>query len=297
MEDTRILRWLMDVDPLWSGPRADTTRPLTLQWAPSKDVQASLDLLFPGEKAKVLQFRFESDAKMSLASCLLKRRAITEICKVPWSEAIVSQDRNRKPCYQPQDGGGKEIEFNISHHGTVVALAACEGSAVKLGIDVVSINLAKDVAAVSKSGFGSWARTYDSVFSDREIDDIIHFSTSDIVDARASTIAKVRHFYAHWCLKEAYVKMTGEALLAPWLKDLEFRNVKTPKPANELGVGSEWGELVEDVEIWFHGKRVTDVKLEIQAFRSDYMIAVAASSQAVGFSPYQLLELERDIHP
>jgi len=46
--------------------------------------------------------------------------------------------------------------------------------------------------------------------------------------------SKLRNFYAHWCLKEAYIKMTGEALLAPWLRDLEFRNVRPPAAASSL---------------------------------------------------------------
>ena len=59
-------------------------------------------------------------------------------------------------------------------------------------------------------------------------------------------------------MKEAYVKMTGEALLAPWLKDLEFLNVRTPRHANELNLESEYGEAICDL----YSERVRDVKLD-----------------------------------
>lgn len=39
---------------------------------------------------------------------------------------------------------------------------------------------------------------------------------------------KLRRFYAYWALKEAYIKMVGEGLLASWLKELEFLNVTAP---------------------------------------------------------------------
>lgn len=46
----------------------------------------------------------------------------------------------------------------------------------------------------------------------------------DLADAR------LRAFYTLWCLREAYVKMTGDALLAPWLADLNFSGWQAPRP-------------------------------------------------------------------
>ncbi|KAK4913981.1 hypothetical protein LTR66_017180, partial [Elasticomyces elasticus] len=36
---------------------------------------------------------------------------------------------------------------------------------------------------------------------------------------------RMRKFYTSWALKEAYIKMVGEGLLAPWLRELEFEGV------------------------------------------------------------------------
>ncbi|KAF2456937.1 hypothetical protein BDY21DRAFT_271884, partial [Lineolata rhizophorae] len=91
--------------------------------------------------------------------------------------------------------------------------------------------------------------------------------------------AKLRRFYAFYSYKEAFIKLTGDALLAAWLRELEFRHVLAPRPGtaprcSTLGV---WGEVLVDdgVEIWLRGERVRDVRLELRAFEEDYMIATA----------------------
>ncbi len=286
-----VIRWVVDVDQLWPQTSSSATRPLTDHWAPNEAVQAALNRLSQDEKAKVLRFHFTSDAKMSLASCLLKRRAITQICEVPWHEANVTLDSNKKPLFVPEgEATGKTIALNVSHHGGLVALAACPGSATKLGIDIVSMSWA-NIATVARQGFETWVRMFEAVFSDRELNDIVNFVPPESCDPQAEIAAKLRHFNLHWAMKEAYVKMTGEGLLAPWLKDLEFLNVRTPRHANERNLESEYGEAICDVEIYLYSERVRDVKLEVQAFR-DGFLAAAASDRSIDFLPYTFLSLE-----
>ncbi|KAK0516613.1 hypothetical protein JMJ35_001216 [Cladonia borealis] len=307
MNGPKVFRWVLDVELLWPTPPDGTNglqpsaREATARWASGKESQYALSLLTPGEQAKVLRFYRPSDAKLSLASCLLKHRAIATTCEVPWSESTIGEDSNRKPCYKPSNPEGKTLEFNVSHHGTLVVLVGCSGGDVRLGVDIVRMNWDKDYATVMKEGFQSWARTYESVFSDREVQDIAHYEAPEHDDVQDTIRAKLRHFYAHWCLKEAYVKMTGEALLAPWLKDVEFRNVQVPLPTSLVVDGAPevnlWGQTCTDVEIWAHGNRVTDVQLEIQAFRDDYMIATASSHIGAQFSSFKELDLEKDVYP
>ena len=307
MNRPEVFRWVLDVQSLWPTPPDGTNglqpsgREATARWASGKEAQHALGLLTSEEQAKVLRFYRPSDAKLSLASCLLKHRAIATTCEVPWSEATIGEDSNRKPCYKPSNPKGNTLEFNVSHHGTLVALVGCSGKAVRLGVDIVRMNWDKDYATVMKEGFQSWARTYESVFSDREVQDIAHYEAPKHDDVQDTIRAKLRHFYAHWCLKEAYVKMTGEALLAPWLKDVEFRNVQVPLPTALVVDGAPevnpWGQTCTDVEIWAHGNRVTDVQLEIQAFRDDYMIATASSHIGANFSTFKELDLEKDVYP
>ena len=92
----------------------------------------------------------------------------------------------------------------------------------------------------------------------------------------------------------------GEALLSSGLKDLEFRNVMVPLARSQLTSnvqrGDEWGQTCTGVEIWFHGQRVTDVKLDYQAFQEEYIIATASSNTEVTFSTFKELNVLNDIY-
>ncbi|KAL9037426.1 MAG: hypothetical protein Q9214_005713, partial [Letrouitia sp. 1 TL-2023] len=113
--------------------------------------------------------------------------------------------------------------------------------------------------------------------------------------------AKIRHFYAHWCMKEAYVKMT--ALMAPWLQQMEFRNILDPMPASQPSLSADgrangdWGEIFTDVEIWHCGTKVRDVKMELQAFRDDYMIATTVLAPQPHLLPFRELDIKHDVYP
>ncbi len=298
-----VFRWLLDVKNLWPELDAsgNTTRS-TREWGSSRDVEPTLNLLPPEEKAKILRFHFIRDAKLCLGSYLLKHHAIAFVCHVPWTETVISEDEHRKPCYKPTDPNGQTLEFNVSHHGTLVAMVGCTGHKTKTGVDIVQMDFEKDFAAVrsDKEGFPGWAKTYASVFSDREVAEISGYTSPVASDLRNGIKAKLRHFYAHWCLKEAYVKMTGEALVASWLKELEFRNVQVPLPYSQLqseeNLGG-WGKISADVEIWFQGSRVTDVKMELQAYGEDYMIATAISDPHIPLPCFQPSDIGTWIAP
>jgi len=299
MGELQVFRWLLDVGDLWSSPSGDSQYPgATTDWAITDEVKGALDLLPSNEREKVLRFYRPRDARLSLASNLLKHRAIVRTCNILWTDAVVSEDANRKPCYIPVPPAISKVEFNISHHGTLVALVGCAGETLKLGVDVVQMNWERDSPAVLKDGFEHWANIYEAVFSEREISDIAHYCTGES-DPKEDIRAKLRHFYAHWCLKEAYIKMTGEALMAPWLKDLEFRNVNVPPSVNETTAGQGngvWGQTCGDVEIFFRGSRVTDVKMELQAYGGDYMIGTAATNVGARLDAFEKLDLVRDVY-
>lgn len=302
MDETKVFRWLLDIQSLWPAPIGGSQSPQsTAHWATGTTAQRALALLTEGERAKALRFYRPNDAKLSLGSNLLKHRAIADICRVPWSEAVSSEGAHKKPCYKPVGPSSMTLGFNVSHHGSLVALVGYPGESVQLGVDIVRMNWEKDYTTVMKDGFEAWANVYEMVFSDREIKDIAGFVPPTQRTQQDEIRAKLRHFYAHWCLKEAYVKMTGEALLASWLKDLEFRNVQVPMPASQTHasgqVEGDWGQICGGVEIWFYGKRVTDVKLEIQSFREDYMIATASSSMETDLAVFTELDIERDVYP
>ncbi|KAI5308448.1 hypothetical protein KEM55_005666 [Ascosphaera atra] len=168
---------------------------------------------------------------------------------------------------------------------------------------------------------------FSEVFSDREIEDMktrgtlagrVHpaFMGSQLADC-TSIEYRLRLFYTYWALKEAYIKMTGEALLAPWLRDLEFVDVEVPErpsqsqrkqstsslsrngqmtpispssPSQPQSSSSSaddahtpFGPPHETVAATLNGAKVDNVRLEVAAFESDYIFATAARGR--GFGP------------
>lgn len=300
MAPPQVFRWVLDVQPEWPCPDVTKSgRDAAPRWALEKDTKRALELLPAFEREKILRFYHTRDAKLSLGSQLLKHYAVVQTCSVPWPETVISKDQHHKPCYIPANGTDRQVEFNVSHHGYLVALVGCTNRDIQLGVDVVQVDTNKDIPRVRQEGWPSWVNTYEAVFSDQEVQDIVSWEPSKSLRNEDILKAKLRHFYAHWCLKEAYVKMTGEALMAPWLKDMEFRNVQVPRAAGEVRNVTDddpWGEICSDVEIWRHGVKLTEVKMELQAFRDDYMIGTAVSSLKASILSYQILDLQRNVY-
>lgn len=221
-----------------------------------------------------------------------------------------------KPCALLPDGSHAPIEFNVSHQNGLVALVGCNDPEAELGVDIVCTNERTEYnyKLIDREGFDGWVDIYEEIFSEEEMWDMKYnldpFPLLDGTEVTAEMLgrydrvckrgqlvfatlpsgekrklssdliidAKLRKFYVYWCFKEAYVKLDGEALLAKWIKELEFKNVRAPQqgaPAR-CAVYGTWGERVCDSEVWLKRRRLTDVRLEIQSFEEDFMIGVAA---------------------
>jgi 4'-phosphopantetheinyl transferase len=158
------------------------------------------------------------------------------------------------------------------------------------------------------------------VFSQRELETIKSAAAPQNVDGvhqvslEQSIGYRIRLFYTYWALKEAYIKMTGEALLAPWLRELEFTNVVVPKPTaeryNSGDCGSSvWGAPETGIQVWLHGEKVNEARIEVVAFERDYLIATAGRGGGFGnptgdeaetmakWDAFRRIDLEADISP
>ncbi|KAK5674591.1 hypothetical protein LTR17_027801 [Elasticomyces elasticus] len=207
---------------------------------------------------------------------------------------------------------------------------------VMVGVDIVCVNERESaMLTIEQEGFDGWVDIYDAVFSDEErwtmkydVDyvtllDGTHLPAKDVgrndrVLRRNQSLtcvtqtgaehifssdllldAKLRRFYTYFCYKEAYIKLAGEALLAPWLKQLEFFNVRSPKPGvvARCSTHGTWGEEVDDVEVKLHGRVVDDVKMKIQAFEEDFMISCAIQGNINGLKipAFKKLNLQQDV--
>ena len=236
------------------------------------------------------------------------------------------------------------MDFNVSHQAGIVSLIAVVGMGeedkVEVGTDVVCWDerLVQDYAQIEKEGFFEWVDIHGDVFAESEVSymklapvdlglELTGFGRDAIsrcqrrhemvavmkdertimVESNSIIDAKLRRFYACWCLREAYIKMTGEALLAPWLKKLEISDVKAPaakEPSSDIssdGVSLEEGDIESDFTIYFKGKLVTNVKMELVALGTDYMIGGAMRPAAklgewgLRLGKWRHLDLESDI--
>lgn len=279
-----IVQWIVDTRELW--PEAEKTAQLETVAA------RALALLTADERKSVLRYLFVRDAKMSLASQLLKHYVISRCCDVAWWDTKITRNTKTKPIYVDPTTGKSPIEFNVSHQAGLVALVASYGyddgeeGAVDVGVDVVCVNerADRDHAMINKEGWPSFVGTYADVFAPGEASYLKYQILSAIRGAlppgatpKQVTDFKLRCFYTLWCLREAYVKMTGEALLAPWLKVLEFRNFKPPKPQEGFatGVRADGEDVVREHEIWFEGNKVEDANVCLRALGPDYMTCTA----------------------
>ena len=82
--------------------------------------------------------------------------------------------------------------------------------AVQAALNRLSQDEKANIATVARQGFETWVRTFDVVFSDRELDDIVNFVPPESCDPQAEIAAKLRHFNVHWAMREAYMKMTED---------------------------------------------------------------------------------------
>ncbi|OBT61277.1 hypothetical protein VE03_09373 [Pseudogymnoascus sp. 23342-1-I1] len=314
--EIEFIQWIVDTRKLWVVP--DSLGVKEKMQAFERASADALAILPLQEKQGVLKYYFVRDAKMSLASQLVKHLVIHELGSVPWALSTISRDENGKPCFYPSNGVGKTLEFNVSHQAGLVPLIACPSPAVEVGIDVVCVNERSDNATIRKDGLFAWIDMHAEVFSRQEIhymkydtenlslpmqidiggkakdaiancqrrDELASYSTSSGVlqelDTDMIIDAKLRRFYAFWCLREAYVKMTGEALLAPWLQDLEFRKFKVPAANKEAALDDSdllLGEITTEFEIYFKGKHVENVTIELRALGHNYMVGTAVRNK------------------
>ncbi|KAG9966651.1 putative phosphopantetheinyl transferase, partial [Aureobasidium melanogenum] len=333
MTDSNLLGltcWLIDTRTLWPGQHI-------------KDAASDiLHFLSNDEKDAVLRKIFIADARMSLASALLKRFYISRALSIHWKDVKIARKgdpTHGKPCAVLPDGSFAHIDFNVSHQAGLVSLVGWnpppgQSQSALVGTDIVCVNERDDYRTIDQEGFDAWIDIYEDVFSEAERWDMKYnvdyitlldgriiqgdklgrvdrcvqrnkdlnitlpsgeshsFNSDLLIDA------KLRRFYSFFCYKEAYIKLAGEALLAPWLKELEFQNVRSPKPGTvaRCSTHGTWGEKVSDVEVVLHGEKVENVKMTLQAFEENFMLATAVQGlQNLQAPPFTKLDLESDV--
>ncbi len=276
-------------------------------------------LLTEEERNGVLKYYHIRDAKMALGSALLKRLAICKYAGVAWRDTVITRDDGGKPIYRDPTTGECPVAFNVSHQAGIVVLIAVHGytdGPVDVGIDVVctSERRDRDHKVVFSDGWPTFVDMHSSVFAPSEV----RYLKNEIVLKEVSRLRgvstpedftdyRLRCFYTLWCLREAYVKLTGEALLAEWLQELEFRNFRPPDPTVAFTVPArEEGDekpgarqVIRKQDIYFKGNLVEDINFVLRSVGPDFMICAVARTpkrkeDALGWhlGPFHRLSLD-----
>jgi 4'-phosphopantetheinyl transferase len=280
---TKVFQWVLDTRQLW--PQATQTAQLKTH------ASRQLALLSSSEQADVLKYIHVRDAKMALGSRLLKRYLIARFAgrpsktNIPWDDAVTTRNKDTKPVFIHPKDGSEPLIFNVSHQNGLVALvgALSAPKGVTVGVDIVcpTERRVRDHDMIKKEGWQTFVRIHDEVLCPAEVNALnaLPFGSSP-----ADLDRKLRYFYALWCLREAYVKMTGEALLAPWLKVLEMRHFAPPEEDGSL-------------EIWFEGKRVENVDIDLVYYLdNEFMISTSVgrspSGESLTTGQYEFLDIQ-----
>lgn len=211
---------------------------------------------------------------MTLASRLIKRYAIARFCEVPWREATSTRDRHSKPVFRRADGS-EPLLFNITHQdGLVLLFGVADAPAdTSIGVDVVSPSERRDHdhSLIAKEGWASFVDIHAEVFGHAETQQLkeLHFDPS--TDNGRDQL--LRYFYSLWCLREAYVKMTGEALLASWLRELEIFDFAPPEVMSEKASG---------YQAWVSAKKVPKLDIKLKDLLEKYMVATVVRNPEYG---------------
>ncbi len=149
----------------------------------SSDVVDALAVsLADTELARANRYRFDDDRRRSIIARSATRRLLGRYLDADPRALVIVEEERGKPVLL-----GREIEFNASHSGDLVALAFAKDTPV--GIDVERRRRLHDCLTLSRRYFSA------------EEDDIVR-SAADAGDA----------FLAIWTAKEAIVKASGKGI-------------------------------------------------------------------------------------
>ncbi|KAJ5187056.1 hypothetical protein N7449_010050 [Penicillium cf. viridicatum] len=283
-----------------------------------------IQTLTQSDQTAVKKYYQTSDQRLSLASQLLKYYYVHQATGTPWNKIEIQ----RTPIPENRPFYDSSLDFNVSHQAGLTIFAGTRAATGPQGLPRVGI----DIACVDEPSRRRTNRppktladlaTFVNVFSDilsfRELATIknpyatlklareLGLRKTDPSKDNEEVLAAygIRLFYSIWALKEAYLKMTGDGLLATWIKDLEFTNVIPPEPVRKLGSTGRsptvpsvqnWGRPYSDVKISLSGIAVHSVRVQLVGFESDYIVATAASGPNIGAVSRQVVVNDSDHH-
>ncbi|KAF8446592.1 hypothetical protein BGX38DRAFT_1193427 [Terfezia claveryi] len=269
-----------------------------------------LQLLPRLARGPITQFYRLSDRKLALGSQLLQRLLLCETHKdldpniTLQSVTLWKDPESGRPGYLLPECATEPriIDYNVSHHSGLVVLAArlpppstfIPGSPKprRIGVDVVPTTLPQR-AFSSEEFLDSYTSPSSGVFTPQEIADI---------NSQPTWPLRVRMFYMHWALKEAYVKAIGTGLVTD-LTQIEFRNLKL------FDLDRSAGKRYTDAKLYLSGVEQPEWYLEVDVFEGvdegepdeNGICYIAIATEREGLSDedlrgkWKVVDMERDI--
>ncbi|KGO73816.1 4'-phosphopantetheinyl transferase [Penicillium italicum] len=288
-----------------------------------------LQTLTLSDQTAVKKYYQTSDRRLSLASQLLKYYYVHQATGTPWNKVEIQ----RTPMPENRPFYDSSLDFNVSHQAGLTLFAGTRAASAystggpqglpRVGIDVACVDEPSRRRAnrppKTLADLATFAAVFTDVLSPRELATIknpyatlklareLGLSNSDPRKDNEEVLAAygIRLFYSIWALKEAYLKMTGDGLLATWIKELEFTNVIPPEPVQELGSNGRllteslvqnWGRPYSDIKISLRGVPNYSVRVQLIGFESDYIVATAASGPNIGAVSREVVMNDSDHH-
>lgn len=165
-------------------------------WNPSPEYWHALLTQLPlAEQHKVAQFLLPKDQKFAFLSYYLQRLVIARTFDLRecFDRIPIARTKANKPYYDQKDRAS-EWNYNVSHHGSVIAIAT--DIAHDIGIDLM------DIHERPKVGKETFFHQLESVFTSNEWSCIREGQEAE----------EYRRLYQFWTMKEAYLKARGIGL-------------------------------------------------------------------------------------
>ncbi|TYZ60171.1 hypothetical protein PybrP1_012080 [[Pythium] brassicae (nom. inval.)] len=253
-------RWFVDVSA-WT--------PASAEW------QRALEQLPSLEQQQVARFMFAKDQRLALGSRLLQRHLIASQIQMHRQPPTLARiDIRRTPERKPfwwrdgSDSAAADVSpcwnFNVSHHGALVAIASHPRRLV--GVDVVQ--LSERPRGLARDFF----RAFERHFNAREWQFIRSAVSGDSEGSRNrdedSDDGQFERFYTLWSLKEAYIKAVGIGLGFELLR-AEFA----------------FSAAQQRWQLWLDGALAADWTFEATQLDDAHLVSVALGPLAAMWSP------------
>nr|ADD38796.1 L-aminoadipate-semialdehyde dehydrogenase-phosphopantetheinyl transferase [Lepeophtheirus salmonis] len=205
-------------------------KPTKIEWIRAMAAVRSI------EQERILNFAYKSDCRAALIGQLLIEKVIRNELEVDRNEVSISRQNGRPYLSYPKI----PFDFNLSHDGHLTVLTCSKF--LKTGVDVVYMR--RKIGNVK-----DYLKRMSRVMTNSELETILRPMNDE---------NKLRIFYRHWCLKEAYSKTLGSGLSE------EFEKIEC-----KLGDGNvdPWcGKKIDNDKIW---------AFEEHVLNGDHVCAVA----------------------